>query len=139
MSNKSFTILFAEDDPDDRQLLLEAFSTIDATLYLHMVEDGKSALAYLEASADPDLPCLIVLDYNMPELSGAEVLKHICGDERYNKIPKVVLSTSDAPDYVQECLKYGADKYLVKPTSFGKLVSIARELLEWCSLVNHNK
>ena len=133
MGNTSLTILLAEDDPDDRQLILEAFSKIDSTLYLHMVADGKSALAYLNSLQDSALPCLIVLDYNMPQLNGPEVLKHLCTNERYITSPKVVLSTSDAPTYIQECLKYGANKYIVKPTNFDELVNIAKGLLDWCT------
>jgi CheY-like chemotaxis protein len=130
--NKSYTILLADDDPDDQQLIIEAFSKINARIYLHPVPDGKSALHYLNRQDQEDLPCLIVLDYNMPEKNGAEVLKHLCLEDRYRDIPKAVLSTSNAPHYVEECLRFGANKFLVKPTSFEKLLSTVQELLDLC-------
>lgn len=130
---KSYTILLADDDPDDQQLIIDAFSRINTQIYLHPVPDGKTALRYLHKQELDDLPCLIVLDYNMPEISGAEVLKQLGNDDRYQKIPKAVLSTSNAPHYVEECFKYGADKFFLKPTSFEKLVSTAKELLSLCT------
>ncbi len=68
----------------------------------------------------------------MPDLNGAEVLKHLCADDRYTGITKVMLSTSNAPNYITECLNHGADQYLVKPSSFKDLVKIARQLLDLC-------
>ncbi len=127
-----FTILLAEDDADDRELIIDAFTTIDTSLVLHTVPDGNSALRYLNNLSKENLPCLIVLDYNMPDLNGAEVLKHIGADKRYTGIPKVMLSTSNASNYVTECMKYGANQYLVKPSSFKELVIIAQQLLDMC-------
>jgi CheY-like chemotaxis protein len=126
------TILVAEDDADDRELIVDAFTSIDTSLILHTVPDGNSALIYLNNLSKDNLPCLIVLDYNMPDLNGAEVLKHLGANERFTKIPKVMLSTSNASHYVTECFKYGANDYLVKPSSFKELVTIAQQLLDMC-------
>ena len=130
--SQNLNILLAEDDPDDQDLIKDAFSELGTSYVLHIVPDGKAALNYLENTPPDQLPCLIILDYNMPELNGAKVLEKICNDERYDAIPKVVLSTSNSPFYIDECMNKGANAYRVKPSNFYELVNIAKEMLELC-------
>jgi CheY-like chemotaxis protein len=132
MHTCSYSILIADDDPDDQELIVHAFSQVDPLLKLCLVNDGKEALDYLQEAADSGLPCLILLDYNMPELNGAQVIQQLSPDERFATIPKVILSTSGNPRYIQDCLQKGAYKYLVKPNDFGSLVGIAREMAALC-------
>ncbi|MCW3113819.1 MAG: response regulator [Segetibacter sp.] len=129
---ESYTILLAEDDPDDQELLVHAFTEVSPTFNLHIVNDGKEVIEFLSTTSDSKLPCLIVLDYNMPELNGAEVLQKLTGDKRYENIPKIVLSTSSNPKYIQDCLCKGAHAYKVKPDNFTQLVVIAKEMLDLC-------
>lgn len=117
---------------DDLELIRDAFSELDASFHLHTVQDGRGALDYLEAQPNHALPCLIVLDYNMPLVTGVEVLKSICNDPRYVSIPKVILSTSSTPKNIDECLQNGANAYRIKPSNFAALVTIAEEMLQLC-------
>jgi CheY-like chemotaxis protein len=133
MKEKSLTVLLADDDPDDCLLITDAFSAINARLFLHVVSNGHEVLSYLRRQSSHDFPCLIVLDYNMPGLNGLQVLQQLRGDSRYQRIPKVVLSTTANPHFVTACMENGADKYLVKPVSYQELVGIAQELFEWCT------
>lgn len=133
MTHKSLTILLADDDPDDQMLIADAFTAIDTTLYLNVVGDGHAVLHYLKMLSSEQFPCLIVLDYNMPGLNGLEVLQQLRQDSRYHHIPKVILSTTDNPHFVKECISNGADKYLIKPVNYQSLVGIARDLMEWCT------
>ncbi|WP_207496070.1 response regulator [Aridibaculum aurantiacum] len=126
-------ILIAEDDLDDQELIAFAFSKADPTLELRMVRDGMEAVEYLENSNEQNLPCLILLDYNMPELNGAQVIQRLMPNERYSSIPKVILSTSNNPLFVNECLQKGALDYKVKPTNFAELVHIAKEMASLCN------
>ena len=126
------TILIAEDDLDDLELIRDAFSELDASFNLHTVQDGRGVLDYLETQPSHALPCLIVLDYNMPLVTGVEVLKTICHDPRYESIPKVILSTSSTPRNIDECLRNGAHAYRIKPSNFAALVDIAQEMLQLC-------
>ena len=66
-------ILFADDDLDDQELLKEAFLKIDDQLIIHTETTGKDALIFLEKCSDPELPRLIILDYNIPDMNGAEI------------------------------------------------------------------
>lgn len=127
-----FHILLAEDDPDDQELIKEAFSEIDVTFTLQIVKDGKSVINYLETTPDKKLPCLIVLDYNMPELNGAQVLQELYDKPRYRHIPKVIFSTSGNQLYIQEALKKGAHAYKIKPSDYSSLLQIAREMVDLC-------
>ena len=129
----NYTILLADDDPDDQELIVHAFAEVSPSFNLQIVNDGREAIEFLSATSDSKLPCLIVLDYNMPELNGAEVLQKLTCNKRYENIPKIILSTSGNPTYVRDCLFKGANAYKVKPDNFADLVVLAKEMLELCS------
>ena len=129
----SYTILLAEDDPDDQELIVHAFTEVSPSFSLHIVNDGKEVMDFLSSTSDSKLPCLIVLDYNMPELNGAQVLQKLTDNNRYKDIPKIILSTSGNPKYVQDCMVKGAKAYRVKPDSFKQLVVLAQEMIEMCN------
>lgn len=125
-------ILLADDDMDDLELLEEAFLTADPDLLLSKVSSGREGLAYLKSCDDNMLPCLIVLDYNMPDISGAEVLAVILKDDRYKKIPSVIWSTSNTKLYKEISLQRGAKHYYQKPHNFQDIISLAQEMLLIC-------
>ena len=68
-------IPLGEDDPDDQEMLKDVFSDIDNSFILFFVNNGKEVLSALEKLDDEQMPCLIVPDYNMPCLNGADILK----------------------------------------------------------------
>lgn len=127
-----YTILLAEDDLDDQEFIQNAFSVVDPTFQLHAVRDGRAVLQYLEEAGN-HLPCLIILDYNMPLMNGIEVLTELYEEERYRHIPKVILSTADNPKYVQDAIAKGAYAYKVKPSSFSEVLEIVREMVQLCA------
>jgi len=126
------TIFLADDDEDDQQLLKEAFTSIDASIQFCVAENGKQALTCLDTLPNHQLPCLIVLDYNMPELNGAEVLQHIVKQGRYTDVPKIIWTTSNSPAHKEHCLRMGADAYLVKPDNIKDIENMARKMLQYC-------
>ncbi len=125
-------ILLGEDDIDDEDLLKEIFSDIDNTLGLRFINTGRKVISALEAMSSDDLPSLIVLDYNMPELTGAEILKILKDNPRYDHIPKIIWSTSGSDVYKKKCLELGAKEYVIKPSSMNDLATIARRLVSLC-------
>ena len=127
-------ILLGEDDPDDQEMLTDIFSTIDNSLILFFVNNGKEVLSALEKLRDDQMPCLIVLDYNMPGLNGADILKQISTNNRFSSIPKVVWSTSGSEKFKKICMEMGAVDYIIKPSSHMDLEKIARYMLSFCSL-----
>ena len=125
-------ILFGEDDIDDEDLLREIMKDIDDSFYLLFVANGRKLLEILDDLPDDRLPCLIILDYNMPELNGAEILMSLKGNSRYASIPKVIWSTSNSETFRRTCIEAGAKEYLVKPSNVSDLVKVARHMLSLC-------
>ena len=125
-------ILLGEDDADDQEMLKEVFSSIDASFVLFFVNNGQEILSALEKLKDNQLPCLVVLDYNMPGLNGADILRELSSNERYKNIPKVVWSTSASEKFKSLCLELGAQDYVIKPSNITDLEKIARYMLSFC-------
>jgi len=96
-------ILVADDDADDCLLLKDAFMDNGLDWETRFVGDGIELMEYLEncerleKRGDGRFPDLIVLDLNMPRKGGREALREISAHSRYNKIPTVILTTSDEP------------------------------------------
>ncbi len=134
MGYKSLIILAADDDLEDLELIEDAFSSLEPDIALHKVTNGRAVIDYLNNRPDSDLPCLIILDYNMPELNGSQVLAKIGKEKRYADIPKLVLSTSSAPIHMHECMINGAAEYYVKPNSLKELETLAKKMLSFCKL-----
>lgn len=127
-------ILLGEDDPDDQEMLKDVFASIDNSFILCFVNNGKEVLSALKKLQDNQMPCLIVLDYNMPGLNGADILKEIGCNKRYEHIPKVVWSTSASEKFKQTCLQLGAADYIIKPFNNADLEKIARYMLSICTV-----
>ena len=125
-------ILLGEDDADDQEMLKEVFASIDTAFILFFVNNGSEILSALEKLKDDQMPCLIVLDYNMPGLSGADILRELSTNERYKIIPKVVWSTSGSEKFRNICLELGAVDYVIKPNNLIKLEEVARYMLSLC-------
>jgi CheY-like chemotaxis protein len=125
-------ILLGEDDADDEELLKELFATLDEAFYLVFINNGRRLVDYLSKAPDNGLPCLIVLDYNMPELNGEEILKELKRNARFAHIPKIIWTTSQSESYKRRCLEAGADDYIVKPASVNELVETLRYMTSFC-------
>ena len=125
-------ILLGEDDADDQEMLKEVFTSIDTAFVLFFVNNGKEILSALEKLEDDQMPCLIVLDYNMPGLNGADILQELGTNERYKNIPKVVWSTAGSEKFRKICLELGAVDYVIKPNNLEGLQEVAFYMLSLC-------
>ena len=126
-------ILLGEDDIDDQELLKEIFLTIDESLGVVPINNGKKLIDYLKGLQDHLLPSVLILDYNMPELNGAEILEILKAHPRFDVIPKIIWSTSNSFDCKALCLLHGAKEYIVKPSNMSNLVEVAKHMLSYCS------
>ncbi len=131
--DNSKLILIGEDDIDDQEFLKEIFASIDQSFSIIFRFNGNELLAYLDSCDDEHLPCLILLDYNMPGLNGVEILTELKNRERYHSIPKIIWSTSKSATYKNLCLEMGAQDYLVKPSNVNELVEVCRYMLSSCA------
>lgn len=123
------TILMAEDDPDDRFALKEAFRDIvKGEVQLQFVEDGAELMEVLTRrrtpsdSGPPPLPHLILLDLNMPRKDGRQALLEIKSSPALKQIPVVIWTTSTARKDIDYCYESGASSYIVKPLGYTQLV-----------------
>lgn len=132
MASQSRSILLADDDIEDQELMEEIITELDPATSIHTVSTGKQVIDYLEQCQEKGLPCLVILDYNMPELNGAEVLDRINSNPRFRFLPVLIWSTCNASENVRECMEKGAAEYFVKPNNITELQSIARKMLALC-------
>lgn len=143
MKNRErITILMADDDPDDRLLVQDAFDEIRLANPLQFVEDGIELMDYLHRRgayahlAGTPLPGLILLDLNMPKKDGREALREIKQDPVLRSIPIIVLTTSNAEEDILRTYDLGTNSFIIKPVTFDKLVEIIRKVTRyWLEIV----
>ena len=133
MNNERSYILVADDDPEDQEVLADRFRRSNPDVGFRWMANGYEVLDFLRTCPTENLPQLMVIDYKMPGITGAEVLQSIQHEERYRHIPKVVWSTSNNREYVDRALNSGADGFFPKPAdlpAFDKLVLRLSQLFE---------
>ncbi|MBS3804139.1 MAG: response regulator [Oleiphilaceae bacterium] len=134
MTPDPITILVAEDDPDDRLLIADAFSESDLTCDLQYVHDGEQLMQYLHRQAPFDndeacpMPGLILLDLNMPLKDGREALAEIKNNPDFRRIPTVIFTTSSEYADVFESYDNGGNSFVVKPATFTGLLEVVNSL-----------
>lgn len=131
MSPKAPYILVTDDDPEDQEMLADHFRRRNPGIGVECLQNGYAALTYLRNCPSTELPLLMVIDYKMPGLTGADVLKSIRDDGRYKDIPKIIWSTSNNREYIDKCMQNGADKYFAKPndmSEFDKMIDYLTRL-----------
>ena len=131
-------ILLVEDDPHDVKLTMRAFEKAQITNPVHVARDGAEALDFLFATGpfahrgEDRQPKVILLDLNLPKITGVEVLRRIKADTRTRSIPVIILTASDRDRDIKECRRLGADSYIVKPVRFQNFCEVTPRLsLAW--------
>lgn len=131
-------VLLVEDEPLDVELTLRAFKKARFTNPIHVVHDGEEANDFIFATGayahrrDLPPPALILLDLNLPKISGLELLRQLKADKRTEKIPVIVLTISQHDRDIAECRRLGVENYLVKPVDFRDFSEVTPHLqLEW--------
>jgi len=127
------TILWADDDMDDLQMMREILLKNEQQFEIVEVNNGKEAMNYLHAALKENaLPCLIILDINMPVMDGKETLTQIKRNEKLASVPVVVFTTSDSEMDRMFCKRLGTEM-ITKPPSFSSLESTVVRLLKFCN------
>ena len=130
----SIEILLVEDSPGDVRLTQEVFRAINASIQLHVANDGLEAMAFLRregAHFNAPIPDLILLDLNLPKMDGRQVLARLKEDERLQMIPTVILSTSaDHADIVRS-YELQANCYLSKPVQLGEFETVVQSITDF--------
>lgn len=123
------TIFIVDDDPDDRQLILDAFLENESHIDYVFIEDGEQLLKTLNDTPAEELPALILLDLNMPGMLGLHALKEIRTNKHFSHIPTIILTTSVFAQDESSSYKLGASCFLHKPKSYKELLEITSSII----------
>jgi chemotaxis family two-component system response regulator Rcp1 len=127
-------ILLVEDSLADVELTLEALQDAKVANQVTVVRDGAAAIEHLRA--DNDTPDLVILDLNLPCLTGHEVLAAMQADEAMRRIPVAVLTTSSAESDVEKTYDLGANCFLTKPVEIEQFIHVVQSIDNfWLGLV----
>jgi len=135
-------VLLVEDNQDDEELTRMAFTENHILNKLVVARDGAEALEFLFATgkhqgrAADEMPEVILLDLNLPKLSGLDVLKAIRADPRTSLLPVVVLTSSKEQEDIVRSYQLGANAYVRKPVDFGEFAEAAKQLGLFWFLLN---
>ncbi|MCX6678160.1 MAG: response regulator [Methanothrix sp.] len=121
-------ILLVEDNLEDAAVTKRVLSHNKLNKDLVIAARGKEALAALQNITKADLPQLILLDINLPDISGIDLLTSIKKDNNLRSIPVVILTGSNVDQDIQKSYDLGADSYLVKPISNDALMLVIKKL-----------
>jgi CheY-like chemotaxis protein len=130
-------ILHVENDPDDVFLLKRAFTKAGISKEIRTAENGKNAIEYLEGSAafsnrdQFPLPTVILLDWNMPLMSGGQFLQWLRAEPKWKRLPVIVLTSSAAERDMVEAYDLGANGFLSKPSNNERYMAMVRALVDY--------
>ena len=122
------TIVVVEDDDGHAHLVKKNLRRANIHNALERFPNGRVFLEYLESEQANGRHHLILLDLNMPELDGYEVLKRMKADDRFRRIPVIILTTTDDSREIERCYEAGCNVYITKPVEYIKFSEAIREL-----------
>lgn len=123
-------ILMADDDEDDSLFMVAALKAVGLTGATRRVNNGAEIIVCLKdlIHSGSLLPSLIILDLNMPQKDGKDVLKIIKSDKRLKAIPIIIYSTSNTRNDILESYRLGCNGYIVKPNNYSGIEKIAEKI-----------
>lgn len=131
---RALSVLLVEDDPGDVLIAQEAMAAGKLSTTLEVVNDGREAIAYLRHEngyASAPRPDLILLDLNLPRMSGHEVLAEVKNDPQLRRIPVVVLTTSQAHEDIAKSYDLHASVHVSKPVDFDDFAGVVKQIDEF--------
>jgi CheY-like chemotaxis protein len=126
-------ILLVEDDPDDLQMIKEALEIGSASLNIIHKKNGLEALDYLNGikSRNNSIPCLIIMDINMPILTGKQLLSIIKNEEDFQAIPVIIFTTSSNDGDREFCNRFNVPM-VTKPNGLQDFNSTVQKFIKHC-------
>ncbi len=134
MATSAKYILYADDDPDDQDLMHEAMAECGSGIGVIAVHNGIEALDFL-AKLQPGeyYPSIIILDINMPVVGGYQTLKLLKLNPKYAHIPVSIFSTSSDVSEIIKAKRFGAHEYIIKPMYYQEFLDVCGRLIDYCS------
>jgi CheY-like chemotaxis protein len=136
---KPVEILLVEDNEGDVGLVEEVFEEVRIRNILHVATDGEEAILFLhnkgKFSGSPR-PDLILLDLNLPNKDGRDVLKEVKEDRNFKNIPVVILTTSGAEKDILKAYELHTNAYVTKPLDFDQFIKVVESIANfWLNIV----
>jgi chemotaxis family two-component system response regulator Rcp1 len=128
-------IVLVEDNPADAEMLELALQQASTPVHIVRLDDGVKAIEYLSQDNASRQHDLVLLDLNLPRLSGFEVLERIRAREDLKSLPVVVMSGSNDPNDIERCYRSGANSYICKPTHLEEIFFTIEHLVAYWSKV----
>ena len=135
------TILFAEDNPRDVELTLEALGDHNLANNVIVVRDGVETMEYLRLEGKykqrkKGNPAVLLLDIKMPRMDGIEVLRAIRSDKLLKMLPVVMLTSSREEQDLIRSYELGVNAYVVKPVDFKEFIEAVKQLGIFWAVIN---
>ncbi|MBX7457332.1 response regulator [Qipengyuania sp. 1NDH17] len=137
-SQQSVSIVMIEDDAGHARLIEKNIRRAGISNDIAHFEDGTSALEYLfndPSGPAHNGPALVLLDLNLPDMSGTSILEKIKQDETLHRTPVVVLTTTDDKVEIQRCYDLGCNVYITKPVNYESFADAIRQLGLFLSVI----
>jgi len=130
---KPVAIVMVEDDEGHARLIEKNIRRAGVNNEILSFRNGTSALAHLFGpNGDGNLvvgcPCLVLLDLNLPDMTGIDILKQLKAREQTRRVPVIVLTTTDDAREIQRCYDLGANVYITKPLNYESFANAIRQL-----------
>ena len=139
MSMKAIEVLLVEDNPGDVRLIKEAFKEGKVICTLNVVGDGVEAMEYMNQEGpyvQSTRPDIIMLDLNLPRKDGREVLQELKSNEKFKRIPVMVLTTSSAEEDILKSYDLHANCYITKPVDLDQFMNLVKSIENfWLTIV----
>jgi CheY-like chemotaxis protein len=134
------TIIMVEDDPGHARLIEKNIRRAGVSNEIRHFQDGTSAVAHLlgpdrTGQALAKTPMLILLDLNLPDMTGVDILKIIKENEHLKRVPVVVLTTTDDQREIERCYDLGCNVYVTKPVNYENFADAIRQLGLFLSVI----
>jgi CheY-like chemotaxis protein len=136
---QAVTILMIEDDDGHARLIEKNIRRAGVSNGIVHLRDGTSAVDFLfggdTEARDEHAPFMVLLDLNLPDMSGADILKRIKADERFRRTPVIVLTTTDDKAEIDRCYDLGCNVYITKPLIYQSFAEAIRQLGLFLSVI----
>lgn len=135
---KAISILLIEDNEGDILLTKEAFEESKIINKIIVIKDGKEAINFFETLGSKDnLPHIVLLDVNLPKMSGHEVLMYIKNTERFKSIPVIMLTTSSSEKDILQSYRNHVNCYITKPIDVADFMKAIAKIEDfWINIVS---
>lgn len=132
MTEKRQIVLCVDDDPDDQMMVLDTILEIDPTIRVASALNGVEALSFLNGAKERrELPCLVIMDINMPQMDGKKALALIKKDDGLSSVPIVMFTTSSSEMDKSFAARHGVE-FITKPIKHQELYNTVKRLLSMC-------